>query len=755
MKHTNFNTMHKKNFLALCLLFFSYTVFAQSVSQYVDPFIGTSNFGATHPGAIVPWGMASVSPYNVSYHGDANPFNNKKGWNSRVYTAENTLSIGFSHVNLSGVGCPDLGSILLMPTCGDLDVNYLNYVSPLTDEQAQPGYYRATMGKYGIGVEATATTRTGISRYSYPQGQGHVILNLGEGLTNESGASVRVVSDREVEGSKLLGTFCYHSEAVFTVYFVVRFSHAATAKGCWKKQPKLDDLEHEWSATSDKIKYYKEFKHVISGNDVGAYFTFDLGEGEKLEAQVGVSYVSIENARRNLEEEAASFDDAHQAAAGIWEEALSKIVVEGGSQDDKVKFYTALYHTLFHPNIIQDVNGDYPRMQSGEVGNAGKDNRYTVFSLWDTYRNLHPLMCMLFPERQEEMVRSMLAMQEESGWLPKWELYSQETHTMDGDPALIVIADTYLRGLRNFDIDQAYKAMTKQANTIQDNFIRHQNKDYWQLGYVPLIRDHDNSVSEALELYMADWSLGQLAKALGKQADYKKYNTQAQGYKHYYDAKYKLLRPKLKEGRFMPDFDPLMGENFEPAHGFHEGTSWNYSFAVPYDVKGLKKLMGGSKAFTQHLWKCFADSLYDCTNEPNISYPFLFNYIPGEEWRTQTLVNALVKEKYTTGVGGIPGNDDTGTLSAWLVYAMMGFYPTCPADMNYALTTPAFEKITIHLDEKYYPSSQLQITTDRAPEEAPYLKGIRLKDKPLKSFFVNHFELFEAGQIHFNNQQEK
>ncbi len=745
-----------KLFLFCCLVLLTGYGHAQNkVCGYVDPFIGTSNFGATHPGAVVPWGMASVSPYNVSYHGEANPFNTRKGWNSRVYTAENTLSIGFSHVNLSGVGCPDMGSILLMPTTGELDVNYENYASPLGSEYAKPGVYNAIVERYGIHVEATATTRTGVTRYTFPDGEGHIILNLGEGLTNESGASVRIVSDREVEGSKLMGNFCYHEGAVFPVYFVIRFSEKSIDRGCWKKQIRLEGVEDQFSKSSGKYKLYPNFNHPISGDNIGTYFTFKPEDGNQVVAQVGISYVSIENARENLAKEMDDFEKCRKDANQAWNDALSVIQVEGGTHEDKVKFYTALYHTLFHPNILQDVNGDYPLMQSGLIGNAGEENRYTVFSMWDTYRNLHPLMCLLYPERQEEMVKSILSMYEEHGWFPKWELYRQETHTMEGDPALIVIADSYLRGLRNFDIESAYQAMATQATTLQDHFIRHDNEDYWRLGYIPFKGDYDNSVSEALELYMADWSLGQLAKALGKQEDYKKFNAQALGYKHYFNKNYKLFCPKLENGRFMPNFDPMMGANFEPSHGFHEGTSWNYSFFVPYDMKGLIAKMGGAGSFTQHLWKCFQDSLYDVTNEPNIAYPFLFNYVKGEQWRTQELVRHICKHVYTTKAGGIPGNDDAGTLSAWLVYAMMGFYPTCPADMNYAVTTPAFERIRIKLDQRYYASEELEITTEKDPGAMPFLSEVYLGDKKLKRYFVNHHQLLQVGKLHFKNTNKK
>lgn len=742
-----------KLILIITTYFTSITIvtWSQSPVRYVDPFIGTSNYGAKFPGPVVPWGMVSIVPYNVTPE-PGNDYSNTDGWCSTPYVYNNTIMTGFTHVNLSGVGCPDLGSILIMPTTGKIEVDYRKYGSPLSNEEATPGYYSAFLDRYGILAEATVTPRTGISRYTFPEGQANILINLGHGLTNESGAYIKMVSDTEVEGYKLLGTFCYNPEAVFPVYFVIRFNQPAQQRGYWKKQPRLPGTRHQWSPTSGKYKIYRRYYRELTGDEIGAWYTFNVGDGESIEVQVGVSYVSIENARQNLnaEQPGFNFEETARSARQLWNEQLSKIEVEGGTEADKIKFYTALYHVLIHPNILQDVNGQYPAMESDEIKTVESRNRYTVFSLWDTYRTVHPFLTLVYPRQQTEMLKSMLDMYHESGWLPKWELYSRETNVMEGDPALIVLADSWLRGLKDFDIETAYQAMMKSATTPgKENIRRPQNDFYMENHYIAFEDSFDNSVSEALEFYIADYSLSQLAKALGKGKDYKMLYNRSLGYKIYFDPQYNLLRPVEKDGTFMPNFDPLQGRNFEPVHGFHEGNSWQYSFAVPHDIKGLIKLMGGPKAFVKQLEKTFRDSLFDMSNEPDMGYPYLFNFVKGEEWKTQKTVRDCVTRYFHTGPAGLPGNDDTGTMSAWLLYSMMGFYPITPGQPIYTLTSPVFDKITIHLDGDYYPNDSIVIETENNATQNIYIEKMESGGKPWKSYFISHENLIRNGGIKF------
>ena len=570
---------------------------AQEVLDYVNPFIGTSNFGTTNPGAVVPRGMVSVVPFNVNGSVE-NRWDKDSRWWSTPYSWDNSFFTGYSHVNLSGVGCPDLGVILVMPTTGKVTARLNEYGSEMSRQKASPGYYSCYLDKYNVLTEVTSSKRSGLGRFTFPEGKSNILIDLGNGLTNESGASIRIVNDREVEGSRMVGNFCYHGNSERVVYFVARFSKPADLFGTWKKMPPMK-AEEVWSSTSGRFKYYEDFTQMVSGDSVGAYFTFHTQEKEEILVQVGVSYVSIENARLNLiqEQEGFNFQDTHLRAKESWNELLSKIRVEGGTEDQKTVFYTALYHLHIHPNVISDVNGQYPEMESFHIGRVEERERYTVFSLWDTYRNYHPLMSLVYPDVQLDMVRSMVDMYEESGWLPKWELNSRETYTMNGDPSFPVITDTYLRGLTGFDVETAYEAMYKHATTPQnDNKIRPENDFYLEHGYVPIREEFDNSVSVALEYYLADWNLGQLAKVLGRTDDHKYFNAKSLQYVNYFDNKdYKMLRPKLANETFLTPFNPLQGQDFEPVPGFHEGTAWQYTFGVPHDISGMIKLVGGKK----------------------------------------------------------------------------------------------------------------------------------------------------------------
>lgn len=737
-----------KNILMGIALTSALFVSAQEPVDYVNPFVGTTNYGTTNPGAVVPQGMMSATPFNVMGSED-NKYDKDKQWWSTPYEVNNKYLTGFSHVNLSGVGCPDLGSLLLMPTSGELNVKYTQYGSEYTDEVAVPGYYSNMLTKYGIKCEMTATPRTSRARFTFHRGQGNLLMNLGEGLTNETGATVRFVNDREIEGSKLLGTFCYNPQAVFPIYFVMRIDKAPATRGYWKLQRLMQGVEAEWDGYSGKYKLYTSYSKEMSGDDVGAWFTFDTTEGEAIEVSIGVSFVSIENARLNLETEqpaGTTFDQIRAQARKKWNEDLSRILVEGGTEEQKGVFYTALYHTMIHPNILQDVNGQYPQMEGDKILTTDR-NRYTVYSLWDTYRNFHQLMTLVYPERQMDMVRTMLDMYREHGWFPKWELYGRETLTMEGDPSIPVIVDTWMKGLRDFDINLAYEGMYKSATTPgKDNLMRPDIDDYIAKGYCPLMEQYDNSVSHALEYYIADYSLYTLAKALGKTEDAKLFYDRSMGYKHYYCKEFGTLRPILPDGTFYGPFDPLQGANFEPSPGFHEGNSWNYTFYVPHDVKGLAKLMGGQKRFVNKLQMVFDKGYYDPANEPDIAYPYLFSYFKGEEWRTQKLVKELLAKHYTTKPNGLPGNEDTGTMSSWAIFSMMGFYPDCPGVPEYTLTTPTFDKITIKLDPAYWGTDKLVIRKEGGDG---YIDQIRLGGKKYSKYRLTHEDLIHAGEITF------
>lgn len=736
----------------LLLILSAATVFAQTSdnTRYVDPFIGTTNYSVCNPGAVLPHGLMSVVPFNVM-GSDLNVKDKDSGWWSAPYEYNNKYFTGFAHVTLSGVGCPEMGSLLIMPTTGTLDVDYRSYGSEYTDEVARPGYYSNRLTKYGVCCEATSTMRTSIERFTFPVGRANLLFNLGNALSNEVGATLRRVSATEFEGMRLLGTFCYNPQAVFPMYFVVRVSKTPKQSGYWKKQPELKGSAKDWDVHSGKYKIYSNYGRDMAGNDIGYFMSFDLQEAEQVEVQVGVSFVSIANARQNLDAEqpTRNFARVEQEAHDVWAETLGRISVEGGTEEQRRVFYTALYHTQIHPNILQDVNGEYPRMEGDETLKTST-NRYTVFSLWDTYRNLAQLQTLLFPDKQEQMIGSMIDMYKEWGWMPKWELYGRETWTMEGDPSIPVITDAWLKGLRGFDINTAYKAFHASATLPGKlNKMRPDIDPYYTLGYIPIgvyaaDQSGDNSVSHALEYYVADNALSMLAQSLGKTADAKLFRQRSLGYRHYYSKESGTLRPIQKDGKFLSPFNPEDGADFSNAPGFHEGSAWNYTFYVPHDIAGLAKLMGGRKQFVDKLQMVFDKNLYDPANEPDIAYPYLFSYFKGEEWRTQQTVSRLLQKYYKAQPDGIPGNDDCGTMSAWALFSMMGLYPDSPGSPYYTLTTPVFSKVTLHLDPRYYPDGDIVITTDRTSPSQLYIDSMTLGGKHLNGYRVSHKQLVEG-----------
>ena len=727
------------------LFFIIQFIMAQTPADYVNPFIGTSNYGATYPGPVYPRGMVSVSPFNVA--GKQNPLEKDSQWLSNPYVNENTFLTGFSHVNLSGVGCPDLGVILLMPTTGSLETDHLKYGTTYTNEIAKTGYYSAHLEKYNIKTELTASKRVGISRYTFPKGESHILLNLGLGLTNEQGAMVQINSSTEIEGMRSVGSFCYNSpEKAYPVYFVAKFSKRANQYGVWKTPEKNDGIEAQWIGYNGKTRLLQGSTQMVVGDSIGTYFSYHFDQETEVEVKVGISYVSIKNARENLNKEVGqkSFNQVLKENINAWNEALSRIKVEGGTKDDKTIFYTALYHTQIHPNTLNDINGDYPKINRTETGNT-KGTRYTVFSLWDTYRNLHQLLSLVYPKQQSDMVKSMLEMVDENGWLPKWELNSTETFTMVGDPASIVIADTYLKGIQDFDVQKAYRAMIKSADQMTDNPLRPKLKNYIEKGY--LTTDSKGSVSTTLEYNAADFAISQMALTLGNKKDHNRFKKRSQSYKKLFDSNLKLMRPKKSDGNWFKPFDPLAGANFTKNEGFIEGNAFQYTFMVSHDIPGLIDLMGGENPFVTQLQYVFDNNQFDMANEPDIAYPYLFNYVGGEEWRTQKTVRELVRKYFQNKPNGLPGNDDTGTMSAWLIFSMMGLYPVVPGEPVYALSMPMFDKVTIQLDRKYY--SNKKIVIERSGNPKGFINRIELDERNHGSYFISHDELIEANKLKF------
>ncbi|MFL5336974.1 MAG: GH92 family glycosyl hydrolase, partial [Geminicoccaceae bacterium] len=580
-------------------------------ADYVDPFIGTAAGsqpyakGNTFPGALVPNGMVAISP-------DTSP-RYSGGYRSGASYIE-----GFSQNHMSGVGCSgDLGNILLMPTVGVVRTTEAGYRSTYNSEAAQPGYYRTFLATPGVTAEMSATTRASISRYTFPArpgGDANILLDVSHGLTASRGGTVAIVSAKEVEGYNDTGGFCGTSSP-YKVYFVARFSKSSAARGTWSG-----------AAIGPATQQ--------TGPDIGAYFRFATAAGEKIEVRLGVSYVSIANARANLDAEipdTKSFDQVRADALARWNADLGRVDVAGGTPAQRTMFYTALYHALIHPSVNSDVNGQYQGMGGAGVRTASGYTHHHLFSLWDTYRSLHPLLSLLYPARQADMVRSMLAMYQESGWLPKWEFVGRETRIMVGDPAAVVIADTYLKGIRNFDIATAYAAMKKSATTTAGNPIRPCLDRYLKLRYLP----HDGctgSVSVTEEYGYADHATAKLAEALGNSGDAAAFKARSLYYRNLFDRGTGFLRPRYADGAWLAPFDPLccaLGSGKYQGPGYIEGTAWQYLFMVPHDIAGLKALLGGDMAFVAKLNAAFTDAggYYTLINEPDVHYPYLYTYV--------------------------------------------------------------------------------------------------------------------------------
>lgn len=715
--------------------------FSQDLTKYVNPFIGTSNDGNTYPGVVMPWGMVSVSPFNAR----DTIFVNAK-FPSSAYVSKNKYLSGFSNINLSGVGCPDMGVVNVMPTSGELQILPIKYATLIENEVATPGYYKTNLVKHGILAELSATTRTSIMRFTFPQGKGNILFNVGLGLTNINGGSVRFVNETEIEGARSVGGFCGTLKGQI-IYFVGRISKKPAEYGVWNGQ-----------------RLFERFNRETMGDNIGAYLKFNTLPNEIVEVKLGFSYVSIQNARQNLDVEQPKweFENVRKQCQNAWNTQLSKIEVEGGTLEDKSIFYTGLYHILQHPNVFQDVNGEYPAMMSDKIAKIAQGNRYSVFSLWDTYRNVHPFLSLVYPKQQSDMVKSMLAMYDENGWLPKWELASMETFVMVGDPASIVISDSYFRGIKDFDINKAYQAIYKAATTSEsENVLRPGLDAYLKYGYIPMdiqnIRKVWGPVSTTLEYAISDWNISQLAQSLGKTADYQLFGERSKCYINLFDKKYGLMRPKNADGSWFEPFEPAYrGKSLYPgAPGFVEGNSWQYSFMVAHDINNLKKLIGGDKPFVEMLQRCFDENYFEMSNEPDIAYPYLFNYCKGNEWRTQLQVRKLLRKNYNTSSGGINGNDDCGTMSAWAVFAMMGFYPDCPGNMNYQITSPVFSKITIHLDNDYYQGKTFVIEAPKSNDENIYIQKMQLNGKPYSAYTLKHADIVKGGILKIELDKNK
>jgi predicted alpha-1,2-mannosidase len=722
------------------LLSTSLTTAGQETVDFVNPFIGTANAGNTFPGAVRPWGMVSVSPHNDL----AAPSG---------YTHGKPWFFGIGMVHLSGTGCADLGSIIITATEKESAIMPEQYKCTFADEMASPGYWETTLVEPSLRLEATATTRAGIIRFSsikknsQPKKERYrILIDAGRSLGLEGGGMVRWVSPNELEGYNLGGGFCGETNR-HTVYFFARFSSNGHVRGVWCGAKET----HEVFAAGD-------------GVNVGAWVGFET-DGP-VEVRVGISYVSVGNARRNLEAEGGfrPFDELRAEARDAWEAELSRARVSGGTAEQRTIFTTALYHALIHPGVISDANGEYPLFGRNGVGVNVTRPHYSVFSLWDTYRTLHPLLTLLYPGRQSAMVSTMIDMYKESGWLPKWELAANETHMMVGDGAVAVLADTYMKGIRDYDTSAAYAAMYRpgvetgpQAEPSRPGYA-----EYLRLGYIPVDQDTSRSwwvwgpASTTLEYCASDWAFAQTAREMGHISESKEFIRRSLFYRNLFDSTSGLIRPRSSDGRWLEPFDPLQTEGSgnwsgSGGPGYVEGNAWQYSWFVPHDVPGLVGVFGGRRKFVDRLDEFFRRGLYTIGNEPDFAYPYLFTYMPGEEGRTVELVREIMRREFGSGADGLPGNDDAGALSAWYVFSALGLYPACPGNPEYRLGEPAFPEIRVQLDTTYYPASDLIIRRhDRPITDAPPAPAASWNGTLLREYAITHRLVTSGGLLEFS-----
>jgi predicted alpha-1,2-mannosidase len=689
----------------------------EKITDFVNPFIGTGGHGHTYPGASVPFGMVQLSPDT-----------RLDGWDGcGGYHYSDSIVYGFSHTHLSGTGCSDYGDILIMPTTGDYKWSNKEYSSSFDhkNEIAKPGYYKVKLDKYNVDAELTTTKRVGFHKYTFHDSNNANILIdlLHRDRVIES--SIKIVGTDEVEGFRRSMAWANDQQ----LFFVAKFS----------KSIKSFNI-----AVNDTVINSNEAK----GTNLKAYFSFDTKKDESIMVKVGISAVSIENARKNLETEISdwNFDKVVNDADSIWNKELGKIEVEGGSDDQKTIFYTSLYHAFLNPNLYSDVDGQY-RGRDLKVHQADFDY-YTVFSLWDTYRATHPLYTLTQQKRTSDFIKTFIKQYEEGGFLPVWELSGNETGCMIGYHAVPVIVDAYMKGLRDFDVEKAYAAM--KASAEQDKLGL---KTYKTSGII-YANEEGESVSKLLEYAYDDWCIAQMAKALNKTEDYKYFIERAQSYKNLLDPSTGFMRARMQNFWFSP-FDPS-----EVNFNYTEANSWQYSYYVPQDITGFTQYLGGKEKFADKLDQLFnahskttgreqADitgliGQYAHGNEPSHHIAYLYNFA-GKPWKTQELVHRIQNEMYHNNPDGLCGNEDCGQMSSWLVMSAMGFYSVTPGTDVYVIGTPMFKKVTIKLEN----GKTFTITANGLSDKAFYINSAKLNGKEhLKSYFTQN-DIVNGGEIVF------
>lgn len=728
---------------------------------YVNPLIGTKGMGHVYPGATVPFGMVQLSPDT-----DTIPYAVNGRYNPDVYKYcagyqyNDPTIVGFSHTHFNGTGHSDLGDFLIMPTLGPLQLNPGTADNPASgfrsaysheSEVAQPNYYKVMLDDHQIQAELTTTTRVGMHQYTFPKSNdAHIILDLMSGIYNYEGKTVwtfvRVENDTLVTGYRQtngwgrtrIQYFAMSFSKPFKEYGAKDFSGRQTYRGFWGK----------W----DQTKNFPE----LAGTALRLYFNFDTEEGEKVKLKMALSAVSTKGALLNLRTETPGwdFEQVKQQGQAQWQQELSKVQLEA-SESDKVNFYTALYHAFINPTVYMDVDGQYRGLDQ-QIHQAKGFVNYTTFSLWDTYRALHPLFNVLQPKRNADGVQSMLAHYDQSTlkMLPIWSNSANENWCMTGYHAVSVLADAVVKNNIGFDPAKALEAALSTARNRRYDGVG----DYIDKGYIPVDRN-GTGVSTTLEYAYDDWAIAQMARKLGKEDVYSEFIARSTNYKNLFDPVSGFMRGRLSDGRFREKFDPLRTHG----EGFIEGNAWNFSLFVPHDPVALAGLLGGPKKLRTYLDTLFGmhlpDSYFAGTedisrdgiiggyvhgNEPSHHVAYLYNWTD-QPWKTQEKVRMILRNQYHNGPGGLGGNDDAGQMSAWYIFSALGFYPVAPGSVDYQLGSPLITKATLQLEN----GKSFSVEAVNQSEQNVYVQKITLNGKPLNRLHITHDEIMQGGKLMF------
>lgn len=728
------------------------------LSDYVNPFIGASTnvadagahhgLGKTIPGATTPFGMVQLSPNTIT-----------GGDNGSGYSNEHTTIEGFAFTQMSGVGWyGDLGNFLVMPTVGELKTCNGDPKNPengyrsrydKASEHASAGFYSVMLSDYKVRAELTATPRSGIIRFTYPESKlSRIQIDLARRVGGTSvWQEVKVVDEYTISGKMICtpdggGWGNGSGKPNYTVYFYAQFSKPLTNYGVWSadipegRSRRLQDIESaaykKFAADAAVIRNIKEY----AGKHIGFFTEFETRKDEPVYIKSGISFVSVEGAEKNLKAEIGGwdFDKVVEQSRTLWDNALSKITVQGNDEEKKTIFYTALYRTMIDPRIFSDIDGKYMGGDN-KVHTTGTFKKRTIFSGWDVFRSQMPLQTIINPDVTNDMINSLVTLADESGkeYLERWEFLNAYSGCMVGNPAVSLIADAYAKGIRGYDMDKAYRF---SVNTIE-------RSGNGELGYKP----GGNSISETLEFAYSEWCVSDLARRLGRKQDQEKYAQRALSYKNIYDKEHNSFRPRNSAGEFEPW--PKEGR-LKDDYGSIESNPYQQGWFVPHDIKGMLELMGGREKALADLDNMFANtpstflwnSYYNHANEPVHHIPFLYNRF-GEPWKTQKWSRFICEKAYNNSVNGLVGNEDVGQMSAWYVLAASGIHPVCPGETRFEITTPLFERVDYNLPN----GKVFTIKTVNNSAENVYIQSAKLNGKKYDKCYIDYADITSGGTL--------